>query len=404
MKNKPSRLVVFIAAAFSYAVTSNNLMANAQHDDHQETHNAAHTNESSDDHHKEHDDHSDQHNDHHGEKDEHGHSDKHGDDHGDEHGDEHEEGHVEISHDNAKKAGIINATAGVAHIKQTITLYGRVVVKPESISHVSARFPGLITQLTVNVGDTVKAGEVIAAVESNNSFKHYNVVAPISGVITARYANPGELTGQKALVIIENYEELWVNFNVFPSNTLTNSLNNASSTSSTSSNAKSVKKGMKVTVSSSPISDQTSLESSLTNTPQTAFQSSITETNIIHLLNNKSQPFTTAITPLDNKQGTWTAGQLLTGSVVLSENKVELAIDNRAFQEVEGKQVIFVVNEHGYESREVSHKLGSDIILGQSDGHFTEILSGLNAGEQYAVQNSYLLKADLGKAGAAHVH
>ena len=42
--------------------------------------------------------------------------------------------------------------------------------------------------------------------------------------------------------------------------------------------------------------------------------------------------------------------------------------------------------------------------LGRSDGHFTEVLGGLNAGDIYVVENSYLLKADLEKSGASHDH
>ena len=71
-------------------------------------------------------------------------------------------------------------------------------------------------------------------------------------------------------------------------------------------------------------------------------------------------------------------------------------VDNRAFQEVEGKRVVFVTNQDGYETRELK--------IGQSDGQFSQVISGLNIGEQYALINSYLLKADLGKAGASHAH
>jgi cobalt-zinc-cadmium efflux system membrane fusion protein len=33
-----------------------------------------------------------------------------------------------------------------------------------------------------------------------------------------------------------------------------------------------------------------------------------------------------------------------------------------------------------------------------------EVLSGLSAGERYAAKNSFVIKADLGKAGASHDH
>ena len=34
----------------------------------------------------------------------------------------------------------------------------------------------------------------------------------------------------------------------------------------------------------------------------------------------------------------------------------------------------------------------------------TEVLEGLNPGDRYVVENSYLLKADLEKSGASHDH
>ena len=42
--------------------------------------------------------------------------------------------------------------------------------------------------------------------------------------------------------------------------------------------------------------------------------------------------------------------------------------------------------------------------LGRSDGRVVEVLSGLSAGERYAAKNSFVIKAELGKAGASHDH
>jgi cobalt-zinc-cadmium efflux system membrane fusion protein len=33
-----------------------------------------------------------------------------------------------------------------------------------------------------------------------------------------------------------------------------------------------------------------------------------------------------------------------------------------------------------------------------------EVLNGLSAGEQYAAENSFAIKAELGKSGASHQH
>ncbi len=122
-----------------------------------------------------------------------------------------------------------------------------------------------------------------------------------------------------------------------------------------------------------------------------------TESVIKQLLpTNTDTPFIIARVPLDNSQGTWSAGSLLIGSVVINSQAVPLVIDNRAIQVMEGKQVIFIKNEHGFEVREVN--------LALSDGQFSQVAAGLAQGEVYAVQNSYLLKAELEKSSAAHHH
>ena len=58
--------------------------------------------------------------------------------------------------------------------------------------------------------------------------------------------------------------------------------------------------------------------------------------------------------------------------------------------------VVFVKYENVYEVRPV--------VMGSSDGDLVEIVSGLDPGEQYVSENSYVLKADIGKAGATHDH
>jgi cobalt-zinc-cadmium efflux system membrane fusion protein len=76
--------------------------------------------------------------------------------------------------------------------------------------------------------------------------------------------------------------------------------------------------------------------------------------------------------------------------------QLAVVVDNRAIQIIEGQPVIFVKNAAGFERRLVS--------IGQTDHKFSQVLSGLQPGEQYAVENSYLLKADLGKSSASHAH
>jgi cobalt-zinc-cadmium efflux system membrane fusion protein len=63
---------------------------------------------------------------------------------------------------------------------------------------------------------------------------------------------------------------------------------------------------------------------------------------------------------------------------------------------VDGKRVVFVRTEEGFEKREVE--------LGRGDDDAYEVTSGLKPGDEIAVANSFLLKAELGKSEAAHDH
>jgi membrane fusion protein, heavy metal efflux system len=57
---------------------------------------------------------------------------------------------------------------------------------------------------------------------------------------------------------------------------------------------------------------------------------------------------------------------------------------------------VFVRNENGFEVRKVT--------AGRQDARLAEISAGLSAGERIATTNTFVLKADLGKAGAEHQH
>jgi len=61
-----------------------------------------------------------------------------------------------------------------------------------------------------------------------------------------------------------------------------------------------------------------------------------------------------------------------------------------------GEHVVFVRTPDGFEKREV--------VLGRSDDKHAEVVFGLDAGENLAVTNTFILKAELGKSEADHGH
>jgi cobalt-zinc-cadmium efflux system membrane fusion protein len=297
----------------------------------------------------EHDAHSDKH--------ENEHADEHGDDeHGDEHGNE--EGQVHISAEQILASGITTQLAQAGDIKQTLMLYGRAVLPESATSQVKARFAGPITAMKVEVGERVTAGQVIAEVESNSSLKRYLITAPISGVVESRNANVGELATDNVLLSIIDDSQLWAQYQVFAGQ------------------LSQVRAGQALTI---------------------AAEQNQAASTIQYLLSAPTaQTYKLARAPLDNTKGLWAVGKLLSGNVILSSKAVALVINNRAVQIMEGEQVMFIRNQEGFEKRVIE--------LGQSDSQMSQVLSGLDVGEEYAIDNSFVLKGDLEKSSAGHVH
>ena len=97
-----------------------------------------------------------------------------------------------------------------------------------------------------------------------------------------------------------------------------------------------------------------------------------------------------------NTDGRLAPGDLVEADIVTASDTVSLRVDNHALQEMEGKTVVFINSGEAYESRAVT--------LGRRDNQYSEVLDGIKAGDRYVVKNSYLIKADILKAGAAHHH
>ena len=270
---------------------------------------------------------------------------------------EHEEitDRITLTQAYAENAGIKDSIARAGEINQTLTLYGKTENDASQVSQVRARFAGMIRKLSLNIGDKVTKGEIIAEIESSSSLKKYTVIAPISGSVTARFANENELADQQVLLTITNSDKLWLELQVFPSQ------------------RKKVAIGDKVIVSS--VSNES-------------------EFSIKYLLpSDNNQPFTLARVLIDNEAQQLSPGLLLSAEVVTNRQSVDLAIENRAMQSVGGVTVAFIKTAYGYQMRPIQ--------VGLTDGCHSEVLTGLTHGETYALENSYLLKAELEKSLAA---
>ena len=83
----------------------------------------------------------------------------------------------------------------------------------------------------------------------------------------------------------------------------------------------------------------------------------------------------------------------------VADGKPVLAVPDAAIQTVEGEPAVFVPVE-GEPNTYAKRAVG----IGPSIGGMVPVFAGLKDGERYVNVGSFILKAELGKAGAAHEH
>lgn len=258
-----------------------------------------------------------------------------------------------ITPEAAATVGIELAEAGPANIAEALQLYG--VIKPdaERTREVMARFPGTVKSVHKAIGDAVRAGETLATIESNESLQTYALSAPIAGIVTAREADPGEQAGSEVLFTISDASSVWVELSLFPAD------------------AARVHSGQRVRIDS--------------------VGGDLHGSGRIGLVGVFSgSPTPTARVVLANTDRRWTPGLFVNGSVEIASAPVPVAVQAAALQTVDAQTVVFVPAEGGYAPRPVK--------TGRHDRETVEILEGLAAGEPYVAANSFVVKAELGKA------
>lgn len=258
-----------------------------------------------------------------------------------------------ITPEAAATVGIRLAEAGPANIADALQLYG--VIKPdaERTREVIARFPGTVKSVHKAIGDAVRAGETLATIESNESLQTYALSAPIAGIVTAREADPGEQAGSEVLFTISDASSVWVELSLFPAD------------------AARVRSGQRVRIDS--------------------VGGDLHGSGRIGLVGVFSgSPTPTARVVLANADRRWTPGLFVNGSVEIASAPVAVAVQAAALQTVDAQTVVFVPAEGGFAPRPVK--------TGRHDRETVEILEGLAAGEPYVAANSFVVKAELGKA------
>ncbi len=270
------------------------------------------------------------------------------------------EGRTKIETAVANALEISTEVAGPIVLQQTINVFGKITANTERVNHVSARFSGVIKSVSVSIGDTVRKGQTMASVESNESLKLYTIKAPISGTIIQRNANTGEQAAGQSLFIIADTSSVWVDLSIFPADL----------------------PGVK---NAAPVSF------TLANNGQ-SFEGKIALINVLAEANQS----VIARLVMDNKKGQLLPGSFVKAKIKVAEIPVPLAVKRSGLQAFRDFTVVYAQIGEEYEVRMLE--------LGRQDGEWIEVLGGLETGTTYVSENSYVIKADIEKSGASHDH
>lgn len=300
----------------------------------------------------------DEHDDH----DDHESNDDH-DDHDDhESSDDHDEEGADLSVEQMERAGVTVDSAAEATLLKIVPLNGMITPNQERLVHVVPRFPGIIKSVEKSVGSLVEKDDILLRIESNESLQLYDISTPIAGTVIERDAALGEfVTEEDRLMIIADLEKVWVDFRVYQRDFDKLAI------------------GQKVDV---LLSSGDNVASGVISYIS-PFGSADTQSMLARVV-------------LDNAEGELRPGLFVTGRVRLDPRDVAVAVKTSAIQYLDGEPVVFVREGENFVTRE--------IIIGYRDSSHAEVLSGVLPGELYVSENSFLLKAELGKGLAEHEH
>ena len=267
--------------------------------------------------------------------------------------DEHQE-IVRMTPDELDEFGIEVATAAGGTIVSTLSVPGEVRSNADRLAHIVPRYAGIVTAVNARTGQQVEAGQVLAIVESSESLSSFEVATRISGTIIEKHLTLGEAVDRETPVfVVADLSTVWIELTVYQRDI---SL---------------VEVGQAVDV---LVGHERQARARID--------------YVTPVLNEQTRSATARL-ELANTDGTWKPGMFVTGTIVISDGRVEVAIPRSALQTIEGKPVVFVETVEGL--------VAQPVLVGRTDPDQVEILEGLSAGERYVTSGGFTLKAELQK-------
>ncbi|WP_038971418.1 divalent metal ion exporter adaptor subunit IhpB [Bradyrhizobium genomosp. III] len=276
--------------------------------------------------------------------------------------DEHGAERIRISDVKLAAAGVTLAEAASATLTDTLAFNGILRANQEAVVQVTPRFPGLAKSIQKRIGDKVGKDDLLAAIESNQSLTVYELKAPIAGTIIERQISLGEYASeQKPAFVVADLSTIWVDLSIYRQDLRRVHLNDE--------------------VLIDP-DDGRGGEIKGTISYMAPIGSSETQTALARVV-------------LQNPDGRLRPGLFVTARLILAARNVAVAVRRSAIQTLENRTIVFV--------REDGDKIEArPVETGDSDPRHVEIKAGLSAGEHYVAENSFVVKAEMGKGEAEH--
>lgn len=275
---------------------------------------------------------------------------------------DHEEDWVKLTPEEIEEFGIEIEAAGPGVLHTEIAVPGEVVVNGDRLAHIVPRFPGVVTEVRKSIGDTVVTGDILAVVESNEGLSLYRMTSLTDGVIIDKHITIGEVNnGEEPAFVIADLDTVWIHLSIYQMQ------------------LSQVRPGQEVVL---------SLGEGL---PEV-------EGRIDYLspIVDQHTRTATARVVLPNLNGSLRPGLFIEGRIRIANRSAAILVPKTAIQKIDNEIVLFVEDHGGFMPR--------DVVVGDQNAVYVEIVGGLSAGEKYVKNGGFILKAELGKGSFGHDH
>ncbi|NOQ22447.1 MAG: efflux RND transporter periplasmic adaptor subunit [Candidatus Aegiribacteria sp.] len=349
-----------------------------------------------------------------------------------------------LSRRNLDAAGIELAVAGPGSVDQHTQLFGEISLNNDRMSHIVPPVAGIVEEIRVQIGDQVRAGDVLAVLSSRDLAEartEYLRAREKRTLASTIYSNQQELydnaflSEQDYLISRQEYTDANIGFQA-ARHTLNNLGLSDSEINSLSSGGLLTRQELRAPISGTvvhldfdpgeivgndvtvlTVADlssvwvdldvlQTDLGSVRAGQSLTVSASEIdipeatTSLDFVSPVIDRSTRTARARAELPNPHGHWMPGLFVTAHVASTQSEAPVVVHKESVQSLDGETVVFVPLGDAFETLPV--------VLGRSNRTHVEIEAGLRQGDRYVSKGAFALKAEMVTSGldshAGHGH